>query len=65
MVGVKNATTRQMIFAAKFGLTNCDYQNMDNEGGWAAVVSLDSNHCRFCKCECNWSSTKYFWFWFH
>ncbi|TXE06368.1 cell surface protein SprA [Seonamhaeicola algicola] len=46
MVGVKNATSRNDI-CAEVWFNELRLSDMDNEGGWAAVVSMDSNIADF------------------
>lgn len=46
MVGVKNATNRNDI-CGEVWFNELRLSDMDNEGGWAAVVSLDSNIADF------------------
>ncbi|WP_299551919.1 cell surface protein SprA [Seonamhaeicola sp.] len=46
MVGVKNATTRNDV-CAEVWFNELRLSDMDNEGGWAAVVSMDTNIADF------------------
>ncbi|MBU3820921.1 cell surface protein SprA [Flavobacteriaceae bacterium XHP0103] len=46
MVGVKNATTNDDI-CGEVWFNELRLSDMDNEGGWAAVVSMDSNLADF------------------
>tara|TARA_R110002050_G_scaffold57866_1_gene130116 strand:- start:18785 stop:26053 length:7269 start_codon:yes stop_codon:yes gene_type:complete len=46
MVGVKNATNRNDL-CAEVWFNELRLSDMDNEGGWAAVVSLDTNIADF------------------
>ena len=46
MVGVKNATSRNDL-CGEVWFNELRLSDMDNEGGWAAVVSLDSNIADF------------------
>src|SRR5690606_41710098 len=46
MVGVKNATSSNDI-CAEVWFNELRLSDMDNEGGWAAVVSMDSNVADF------------------
>ena len=46
MVGVKNATNRNDV-CGEVWFNELRLSDMDNEGGWAAVVSLDSNIADF------------------
>ncbi len=46
MVGVKNATNRNDL-CAKIWYNELRLSDMDNEGGWAAVVSMDTNLADF------------------
>ncbi|PKQ44373.1 T9SS outer membrane translocon Sov/SprA [Confluentibacter flavum] len=46
MVGVKNATSSNDI-CAEVWFNELRLSDMDNEGGWAAVVSMDSNFADF------------------
>ncbi|MFI1771842.1 cell surface protein SprA [Thalassobellus citreus] len=46
MVGIKNATNRDDV-CAEVWYNELRLSDMDNEGGWAAVVSLDTNIADF------------------
>nr|WP_248724254.1 cell surface protein SprA [Seonamhaeicola sp. ML3] len=46
MVGVKNATSRNDV-CAEVWFNELRLSDMDNEGGWAAVVSMDTNIADF------------------
>ena len=47
MVGVKNAQEAFRSHVEKFGLMNSRLSDMDNEGGWAAVLNIDTNFADF------------------
>ena len=47
MVGVKNARTDNIDICGKVWFNELRLSDMDNEGGWAAVVSMDSNIADF------------------
>ncbi|MFH4968527.1 cell surface protein SprA [Gaetbulibacter sp. M240] len=46
MIGVKNATTRNDV-CGEVWFNELRLSDMDNEGGWAAVLSMDSNIADF------------------
>jgi cell surface protein SprA len=47
MVGVKNARTDNIDICGEVWFNELRLSDMDNEGGWAAVVSMDSNIADF------------------